>query len=44
MNEMKKETAERVSDPEEHQDHGGHHDRHQGDHRAETRAVAVHGA
>ncbi len=39
---LQEEPPEGVADPEEHEDHGGHDDGHEGDHRAEAGAVAVH--
>ena len=41
---LQKEPPEGVADPEEHQDHRGDDDGHEGDHRAEARSVAVHEA
>ncbi len=39
---LEKEAAEQVADAEEDEDDRGHHDRHEADHRAESRSVALH--
>ena len=41
---LEKDAAEQVADAEEDEDDRGHHDRHEADHRAETRSVALHEA